>query len=128
MEYTIIVNGQSYDLPKKTIVVMSELDEVLKVDSNTKLSIKQKYEKIHAFIKNLVGYESAKEIFGSDDLNEIDLSELTITIKKVVDAYDSPVKEYDEKKRMERLNGLPIDKILSVANAAEKIVNMPQQK
>ena len=81
MEYTIIVNGQSYDLPKKTIVVMSELDEVLKVDSNTKLSIKQKYEKIHAFIKNLVGYESAKEIFGSDDLNEIDFV-------PIVDDYD----------------------------------------
>lgn len=128
MEYTIIVNGQSYDLPKKTIGVMSELDEVLKVDSNARLTVKQKFEKLHTFMKHLVGDDAAKEMFGSEDLNDIDLSELTLAIKKVADSYDSPVVEYEAEKSRAKLEGIPIEKIISIANAAEKIVNMPPQK
>ena len=128
MEYTIIVNGQSYDLPKKTIGVVSELDEVLKVDSNTRITIKQKYERLHIFMKNLVGADAVKEMFGSENLNDIDLSELTLAVKKVVDAYDSPVATYVAEKNMAKLDGIPIERLLSIANAAEKIVNMPPQK
>lgn len=128
MEYTIIVNGQSYDLPKKTIDVVSELDEVLKVDSNTRITIKQKYERLHIFMKHLVGADAVKEMFGSEDLNDIDLSELTLAVKKVVDAYDSPVAAYVAEKNTAKLDGIPIEKLLSIANAAEKIVNMPPQK
>ena len=129
MEYTIIVGGQSYDLPKKTMAVVSDLDDVLKVDSNAKLGIKQKYEKLHNFMKHLVGDENAKDMFGSDNLNEIDLSELTIAVKKVVDAYDKPVAEYDAEKNEALFDTLPIDKIASFSNAFSKMAAaMPQGK
>ena len=29
MDYTVIINSRSYDLPKKTVSVMNKLDEVL---------------------------------------------------------------------------------------------------
>ena len=32
MVYTFIINGRSYDLPKKTVSVMEKMDDVLKVD------------------------------------------------------------------------------------------------
>lgn len=127
MVYTIIVNEQSYDLPKKTITVMSELDEVLRVDSNTRLSVKQKYEKLHGFMKHLVGDEAAKEMFGSENLNEIDLSELTLAVKKVVDAYDKPIEEYDADKNTSKLDNLPIDKIIALAKAADRMAVIPPQ-
>ena len=45
MIYTIIAsNGQSYDLPAKTIGVMDSLNNILKIDQ-TDLGLKQKYQK-----------------------------------------------------------------------------------
>lgn len=121
MEYNVIVNGKSYDLPKKTLEVMEKLDDVLKVDTIKGLSVRQKFEKLHGFMKDVVGEEKCREMFGSDDLEEIDLSELTVTIKKMLDAYDQPVNEYDIEKSKNQLNRLPLEKIISMAAAAEKM-------
>lgn len=128
MEYTIIINGQSYDLPKKTVAVMEKMDEVLKVDSVKGYTVRQKFEKLHGFIKGLVGDENAEEMFGSDDIAEIDTSELTLTVKKIVDAYDKPIVDYDAEKSRNKLNELPVEKIISIAKAAEKMANVPQNK
>lgn len=128
MEYTVIVNDRSYDLPKKTISVVEKIDNVLKVDSLKGCSIKQKFEKLHSFVKEVVGDDNAKDMFGSDDIAEIDLSEVTLAVKKIIDAYDKPIIDYDSEKSRMKLEGLPIEKIISVAKAAEKISSMPQQK
>ena len=128
MEYTIIINGQSYDLPKKTVSVMEKMDEVLKVDLVKGYTVRQKFEKLHGFIKGLAGDENAKEMFGSDDITEIDTSELTLTVKKIVDAYDKPITDYDAEKSRNKLNELPVEKIISIAKAAEKMANVPQNK
>lgn len=124
MEHTIIVGGKSYILPKKTLAVMESLDAVLKVDTIAGLSVRQKFEKLHDFMKNTVGQENCKEMFGSDDLDEIDLTELSISIKKVVDAYERPVNEYDFEKARDQMKQLPLDKIISLANAAGKMPNI----
>lgn len=123
MEYTIIVNGQSYDLPKKTISVMSKVDEVLKVDA-TRGTVRQKFEKLHKFMIELVGEEAAKEMFGAEKLDEIDLSELTLAVKKVVDAYDKPINDYDMEKQREKFDSLPIDKVVSMTKAAQSMANL----
>lgn len=118
MEYTIIVGNKSYDLPKKTIAVMTKLDEVMKVDQSNNLSVRQKFEKLHNFMNGAVGEENCKEMFGSDQLEEIDLSELTLAVNKVIDAYDKPVNDYDKDNAMSKLNNIPIEKIISLTNAA----------
>ena len=123
MEYTIIAGGRSYDLPKKTLDVMENLDTVLKFDSVKGLSVRQKFERMHYFSKNILGEEACKAVFGSSSLDEIDLSDLTITIKKIVDAYDKPVNDYDVEQSRAKINQLPIEKIISIANAAEKMHN-----
>lgn len=128
MEYTVIIDGQSYDLPKKTVAVVEKIDEVLKVDSTKGYSVRQKFEKLHVFVKDIVGEETAREMLGSDNITEIDLSELTLSVRRIIDAYDSPIAAYDAEKSRAKLEGLPIDKIISVAKAAEKITAMPPQK
>lgn len=121
MEYTIIVNGRSYDLPKKTMAVVEKMDEVVKVDSVKGLSVKQKFEKLHGFVKDLVGNENAEEMFDSSNLAEIDLSEITLAVKKIVDAYDKPIVDYDTDKSLQKLDKLPIDKIISMGKAAQMV-------
>lgn len=127
MEYTIIINDRSYDLPKKTIAVMEKLDEVLKIDS-TNLKVRQKFDKLHGFIRELVGEEAAKEMFGSDNITEIDLSDVTLAVKKVVDAYDKPIMDYDAEKTVRAFNSLPIEKIVSMTKAAERMSAMPPKR
>ena len=123
MEYTVIINGRSYDLPKKNISVMEQLDAVLKVDQ-LKIRPRQKFEKVHAFLKDMLGEEQAKELFGSDSLDEIDLSELSIAVLKINDAYNQPLTDYKIEKIRATMSNMQTDKLTALANSASTISNL----
>lgn len=125
MNYTVIVNGQSYDLPKKTIKVVEEMDKVAQIDNVKGLGIRDKFKALFDFIGCLVGKEAAKEILGSDKLDEVDLSEVTLTFAKIKDAYDKPLEDYNTDKSFQKLNSIPTDQIVQLANVANQ---MSQQK
>lgn len=128
MEYTIITNGRSYDLPKKTLAVVEKIDNVLKVDETKGLSVRQKFEKLHSFVKEMVGEDNATEMFGSSNLSEIDLSEVTLATRKIIDAYEKPISDYNAEMQREKLDALPIDKIISMTKAAQTVANAQMMK
>ena len=121
MNYTVIINGHSYDLPKKTIAVMEKLEEVITVDSNKGMGIRDKFGVLHDFIVELVGEKGAKEILGADNLSEADLSDVTLTVKKIVEAYDKPLKDYQMEQGRKALDGIPIEKIIALGNTASRM-------
>lgn len=125
MEYTIIVNGKSYDLPKKTIAVAESLEEVLKVDS-TNLKIRQKMEKLHRFSKDLLGEDNVKEILGTDDLEEADTSALAMLVLNINEAYEKPVTEYRTDKMREAFNGIPTEKLSSLTKSMQTVMNVQE--
>ena len=125
MNYTVIVNGQSYDLPKKTMKVVEEMDKVAQIDNVKGIGIRDKFKALFDFIGGLVGKDAAKEILGSDKLDEVDLSEVTLTFAKIKDAYDKPLEDYNTDKSFQKLNSIPTDKIVQLANVANQ---MSQQK
>lgn len=111
MVYTIIHNRKSYDLPKKTIGVMEELDKCLKIDSVVGMSLRDKFNELRSFLVSLLGEAAVNEILGSDNLDDIDLSDITITFRKIVDAYDKPIVDYNNGKTRDALSQIPFDKI-----------------
>lgn len=121
MEYTVIVNGRSYDLPAKNLSVAEQLDAVLKTDSVKGLSITQKYERLHRFVQDLVGEKDSAEMLGSSNLAEIDLSDLTLTVRRIVDAYDKPIDDYEAEKTRNQMNRVPIDKVVSLTKALQTV-------
>ena len=123
MEYTVIINGRSYDLPKKTVSVMEKMDGILKIDS-CRMKARQKFEKMHEFVKDMIGEENAKEAFGTDNLEEMDMSELAITVLKMNDAYNQPLTDYKIEKMRATMNSMQTDKIAALANSATAIANM----
>lgn len=127
MEYTVIINNISYDLPKKTIDVVDKVDTILKVDASN-LNVRQKYEKLHRFTKDILGDDNTKEILGSENLSDVDLSELTLTVRMIIDAYDKPISDYDYEKRNRSLESLPIEKIASLSKAVESIASLSPNK
>ena len=120
MIYTIIHNRKSYDLPKKTIAIMDEIDEGLKIDSSG-LSLRDKFDRLRNIIVGILGEENAVEILGSNNLDEMDLSDVTITFKKIVDAYDKPIQDYDNGKTRDRLSQIPFDKIATLSKVTAEM-------
>ena len=121
MIYTIIAsNGQSYDLPTKTIGVMDSLNNILKIDQ-TDLGLKQKYQKILEFAVNVLGDEAVKEILGSDKVNDIDVGELELIILKIKSAYDKPIEEYRAEQLENSLEGIPTEKLVALTKAVNTI-------
>jgi hypothetical protein len=124
MQYTVIINGQSYDLPKKTVKVVEEMDKVAQIDTVKGIGIRDKFKALFDFIGSLVGKDAAKEILGSDKLDEVDLSEVTLTFKKIMDAYDKPLTDYQADKAREKFSNLPIDQITNLAGAVDTMAAM----
>ncbi len=104
---------------------MEEMEKASKVDEIKGMGIRDKFKVLFDFIQSLVGKENAVEILGSENLDEVDLCEVTLTFKKIIDAYDKPLEDYSSQKSFEKLNNIPIEKIVSLANVAKE---MPQSK
>ena len=124
MIYTIISEDmQSYDLPAKTLKVVEKIEDVVKVDNRTDIPIRDKYKKQYAFVIDFLGKEKAKEFLGGDKLDEIDLSILTITCRKIIDAYEKPVEDYNRSKVQQSLDEIPFEKVTELVKAAGTVEN-----
>ena len=119
MVYTVIINTRSYDLPKKTLNVVEKIDEIMKVDTVKGLSVRQKFEKLHDFTKAIMGEENAREAFGTDNLSEMDLAELTLAVRNIIDAYEKPISDYETQKAMKKFDAIPMKKIDSISKMVE---------
>lgn len=122
MIYTVIINDRSYDLPKKTMAITEKLDQTAKVDE-LDIPVREKYRKVLDCVLAILGKEATEEALGSTDLNEVDLSEVTIAFRKIVDGYNKPVQDYVNASGRGALDGMPIDQMTNLANAATKILN-----
>lgn len=127
MEYTIIIDERSYDLPKKTVAVMGKLDDVLKVDT-LKCSAREKFAKLHGFVKDTLGEENAAEILGTTVLDDIDLSELQLVVLRINDAYEKPLADYRNEKMREKLDSIPTEKIVSLTKGMQSVANAQMMK
>ena len=111
MEYTVIINSRSYDLPPRTIAVLEELDEMSRIDDRKDLSVREKFSRLFKFITKLVGKDNALQILGSDDFTKVDTAEITLAFQKIVDAYQRPVREYQLSQAQMAIGDLPIEEL-----------------
>jgi hypothetical protein len=122
MIYTVIINDRSYDLPKKTMAITEKLDATAQVDE-LDIPVREKYRKVLDCVLAILGKEATEEALGSTDLNEVDLSEVTIAFRKIVDAYNRPVQDYVNASGRGALEGMPLQEMTALANAATQILN-----
>lgn len=128
MVYTIIVNNMSYDLPPMTIAVEEELNSVIQIDYVKGLSLRQKYSKIHDYIKKMLGEANAKEVLGADELEHIDTRQLCLVVQMIKDAYDKPLQDYKQEKTRQAIDALPTEKLISMTKAAQTVANAKAQE
>ena len=122
MIYTVIAsNGQSYDLPPKSINVMEKLDKILKIDSEKGLSIRQKYQKVYDFVVELLGKEVSAEILNGKTLNDVDMGELELLVLKIQDSYNDAISEYRAEKLRDSFEAIPADKLSALTEIGKAI-------
>lgn len=120
MIYTLIMNKKSYDLPKKTLAVVEAMDTVVQLDQDDSLSTRQKYQHIMDFEREILGEKAVEEIFGSNDIDQVDLSEVILAFRKIVDAYNKPVQDYERSSSLDVFNQLPLDKLAQLAELVKQ--------
>ena len=92
MDYTFNYGGMAYDLPKFKKSVKNRMDQINK-DNAGNLPDEKKYRNMYLFIKEMLGEDVAKEIFGTDDLDEMDLNEILVCYLGIANDYSKPVEE-----------------------------------
>ena len=120
MIYTVIINDQSYDLPKKTMAVTEKLDNVVRTDNRAGVSIRDKFKVTYDCVADLIGQENAAEAIGPS-IDECDLNDITLAFRRIVDAYNKPLEDYKTDKSAGDLNRLPIDKLMTLVEAAKQV-------
>lgn len=119
MIYTVIVDGRSYDLPKKTLAVMQSIEDVTAANKST-MPIREKAKKNLAFITGLIGSENAEAALGTLMIEDIDMTELSLMLQKIIDAYNKPLEEYTTNAQLEKINQLPLDKLGKLSELAKQ--------
>lgn len=117
--YSLNVDRKSYTLPPKNLRVVEEMDRVAQVDTIRGMSVRDKFNTILQFIVDLVGEANANEIFGSTSIEEVDLSMVTVVFRMIVDAYNKPITDYNNRKSNEVFSSIPSDKIDKITRLAE---------
>lgn len=125
MDYTVILNDRSYDLPKRTLAVMDKLEDVIRTDTRAGVSLRDKYRKTYDCVADLIGRENAAECIGAT-LDDCDVNDITLAFRKIVDAYNRPLDDYNNAKGLGEINNLPIDKLTTLVEAAKQADKLTQ--
>lgn len=94
MQYTLEFAGRSYDLPKFTKSVKDEISKIDARNADTRVNDTDKYKGMYNFIRKMIGADAALEIFETENLDEMDLNDITICFLGIGTGYDKPVNEY----------------------------------
>ena len=134
MEYYAELNGREYPLPPYTNSVRSKIERIAADDNSDKLDTGKKFENKYRFIKELIGEEAAKEVFGTDNIDEIDLNVITISYVRILHSYDRSITELEQESKMSSISPedreLVMELIKNAGNIQEldKMLNKQQNR
>lgn len=119
MDYTVILNGQSYDLPKLTLSIKEKIDNVNSKISNGAIHLMERVKVQHDFMKELVGADNLEEILGTSDIKSIDLNEMSIAYVEICRSYEAPMTQ-------KRQQAIPTETIEKMNELLKNLGNVSQ--
>ncbi|MGO5053646.1 hypothetical protein ACTQ6A_14260 [Lachnospiraceae bacterium LCP25S3_G4] len=122
---TFIWEGESFDLPRKTLKVAAEMDNVRKADS---VSQTASYRAQYKFVTEILGKENAEKILDAEKLEDVDLSTLSIVYLGIENAYIKRVEDYRKEQTAEKLQIPGLDKAIDLAKSSEAIARMSKKR
>ena len=112
---TIYFNGVEIALPKKTMAIAKKEDYMFQAPNR-----EEAYKRQYDYCKMILGSRFA-EVFGSEDINEIDLVDLTCLCNVIEDGFKQKIYELQKQQANEAANNAAVDKIIKVGESISKI-------
>ena len=120
MNYEITNNaGDIISLPAYTIKLAESIETVASFVDNPNNKFRDKIKKMYNFLETIIPKENIEEDIGS--LNECDPNSVNLMFLKVVDAYNSPIAEFNTDKISDKLDTIQIDKVVNLIESADKL-------
>ena len=121
MEYSIIHNGQAYDLPPYSLKIAEKLEKT-ELSNGSGKRFKEKCKGMYDLICELLTPDSTKEILG--EFLDADPNTINIVYLEIVKQYNKPLDDYRAEKTNESLSDRNIQKLTDMLNAFEKVQNL----
>lgn len=120
MNYEVMTNaGKIIQLPNYTIKLAESIEAVSSFTENPNNKFREKIKKMYNFLETIISKEIMNEDIGS--FNTCDPNNVNLMFLKVVDAYNSPVTEFNTDKISDRLDNIPLDKVTNLIESADKL-------
>ena len=116
MDYRVTINNQTFDLPKKTIAITQKVEEIDAVSENLSIEPTIRFEMMYSFIASVIGITNTRKILGSS-VAKCDTNEILIITKSIIDVYNSPIKRYNDTKKLDDLSKSPLGRLMANKNA-----------
>lgn len=121
-----MLNKKSFDLPKKTIGIMQKIEDLLEIEKQYEDKEIKVIECVHAeydFLIAILGEKKTAEYLGSNDINEIDINEVSVAIVHILNAYKDKVENVRMEYAQKQLNNPAVKQALNIM-----IANQPSKK
>lgn len=119
---TVAIDGNSYDLPKRTPAIAKKFDEFNEVFSQGN-DVKTHYKACDV-IEAVLGKDNMKEIFETTDREKISTLDSVLAVKRIDDAYMEPIRMYERQKDEESANSPVFEKLNEVGESVSKLEKM----
>lgn len=107
-------DGNTYELAKKTLAIAKKEDLMARATT-----LEDAYRKQFDYAMEVLGDESFKKIFGSNNLNDIDLVLLTYICNEIDTAYMERINEQQRLKSEKLASNKAVDKIIQAGKSIE---------
>lgn len=116
MEYRVTINDQIFNLPKKTIAITQKVETIEAIMEDTTIDAEVRFGKMYTFIAEVIGVTNTRKILGSV-IAKCDTNEILIITKSIIDVYNSPIKRYNDTKKLDDLEKSPLGRLMANRNA-----------
>lgn len=123
MEYTVIYNGQSYDIPNYSIKISEKLEEIELLNRGNQ-KFRDKCKKMYDFIGEVLTKQVTSELIGK--FEDSDPNTINILYLEIVKSYNKPLADYNESEVEKRINSDELEKMLELVKALPSIEKLKE--
>ena len=123
MEYTVIYNGQSYDIPNYSIKISEKLEEIELLNRGNQ-KFRDKCKKMYDFIGEVLTKQVVNELIGK--FEDSDPNTINILYLEIVKSYNKPLTDYNESAVEKRINSDELEKMLELVKALPSIEKLKE--
>lgn len=110
--------GNNICLPNYTVNIAEQMEKAHMANTNGGLNFRQKINRLYEFCTSVVGKENMEKEVGK--LDNADPNEINILYLAILDCYNKPLEDYEQRKLDAKMDSAHIDKLSNILDKADK--------